>query len=268
MSTTATPDALSPTTARGPSPGRRRRPSQLLRTQARLFLREPVTLLWTLAVPLIILVAIGAAAGGKHEQDLGGLRVIDTYVPTLAVFSLAMLAVNVLPPTLATDRERGILRRLATTPVRPSRLLAVQLVIHAAVAVVSLLAVVAVGRLAFDVALPDPFPAFLVILVLTGASLLAIGVLIAAIAPTVRAANGLGALAFFPLMFFGGLWIPRETMSDTLRHVSDATPVGAAVGALQDVTTGGTWPSVGALGVIAAWGIVVGVLATRHFRWQ
>jgi ABC-2 type transport system permease protein len=266
MSTTATHESLSSAADRGPSSGRRR--TTLLRTQARLFLREPSTLVWSLVVPLVILVAIGAAAGGTHERDLGGLRVIDVYVPTLSVFALAMLAINVLPPSLAGDRERGILRRLATTPVRPGRLLGAQLVIHAVVGVVSLCAVVAVGRLAFDVRLPDPFLGFVLILVLTGASLLAIGVLIAAVAPTTRAANALGALTFFPMMFFGGLWISRETMSDALRHVSDATPVGAAVGALQDVTTGGSWPSLGALGVIAAWGVVAALLANRWFRWQ
>lgn len=264
---TASPHTLAPAAARGPSPGRRG-PSLLLRTQARLFLREPITLLWGIALPVVILVAIGAAAGDHHERDLGGLRVIDTYVPTLAIFSLAILAINALPPALAQDRERGILRRMATTPVRPSRLLAAQLVIHAVVALVSLVAVVLVGRFAFDVRLPDPFGGFVLVLVLTGASLLSIGVLLAAVAPTARAANGLGAMTFFPMMFLGGLWIPRATMSDTLLHISDATPVGAAIGALQDVTTGGSWPSIGALAVIAAWGIVAAFLATRLFRWQ
>jgi ABC-2 type transport system permease protein len=194
--------------------------------------------------------------------------VIDTYVPTLTVFALGMLALNALPPTLAADRERGILRRLATTPVAPSRLLAAQLTIHAAVGVVSLGAVVLLGRLAFGVALPDPLGGFVLTLALTGASLLSVGVLLTAVAPTVRAANALGAMTFFPMMFFGGLWIPRAAMSDTLRHVSDATPVGAAVGALQDVTTGGAWPSAGALLVVAAWGVVAALLATRLFRWQ
>lgn len=265
MATAApTPHVLAPR----PRSAARHRRTLLLRTQARLFLREPMTLAWALALPLIILVAIGLAAGDQHEADLGGLRVIDTYVPTLAVFALGMLALNALPPSLASDRERGVLRRLATTPVRPVRLLVAQLVIHGAVGLVSLCSVVLVGRIAFGVRLPDPFLGFVLILVLTGATLLSIGVLLTAIAPTVRAANALGAMTFFPMMFFGGLWIPRATMSDGLRHVSDATPVGAAVGALQDVTTGGSWPSLGALAVIAAWGVAAAVLATRRFRWQ
>ena len=61
---------------------------------------------------------------------------------------------------------------------------------------------------------------------------------IASVAPTARAANVVGTLAFFPLMFFAGLWVPREAMGDTLRALSDSTPLGAASAALQDAMAG------------------------------
>lgn len=240
----------------------------LFRTQARLFLREPVLLVWTIVVPLIILVAIGAAAGGARQDDLGGLRVIDVYVPTMAVFSLVIVGINALPPNLGNDRERGVLRRLATTPARPSRMVAAQLGVHAIAAAVSSTLIVVVGRVAFDVALPDPFLGFVVVLLLAGAAVLGLGSVIAAVAPSAKAASALGTATFFPLMFLGGLWIPRDTMSSVLVRISDLTPVGAAVGALQDVTTGGSWPSSGALIVMAVWAAAATLLAVRCFRWQ
>ncbi|MGE4426332.1 MAG: ABC transporter permease [Solirubrobacteraceae bacterium] len=252
-------------------PARPRRPwrrTRLLRTQVRLFLREPLAVAWVLGLPVIILLVIGATTGGERQADLGGLRVVDTYVPTLSVLSLAMLAFSALPATLVNDREWGILRRLATTPVGPRRLLTVHLTIYATVAAVSLAAVVVVGRLAFGVPLPDPFIGFVIVLVVAGGSLLSIGVLLAAVAPTGRAAGALGAMTLFPTMFLGGLWLPREAMSDTLRQISDLTPVGAAVGALQDVTTAGAWPSAGALLVMVAWGVAAALPAAYAFRWE
>lgn len=240
----------------------------LLRTELRLFLREPVTLFWGVAFPVILLAIIGAVPSSrKPEADLGGLRFVDVYLPVMLAFVLAMLAINALPSLLAGYRERGVLRRLSTTPVPPSRVLAAQLAIHAGVAVVAIALLLVVGRVAFDVALPQQPLGFLLAVVLAIASVLAVGLLVAAVASGTRVANGIGVLLFFPMMFFAGLWLPRDSMPSGLVHVSDATPLGAAVQALQD-STHGDWPSLLQLGVMAAWAIVLGVAATRLFRWE
>jgi ABC-2 type transport system permease protein len=99
------------------------------------------------------------------------------------------------------------------------------------------------------------------------AALLGLGLLLAALAPSSRAASAISTLLFFPMMFFAGLWAPREAMSPLLRDVSDATPLGAAVGALQSATEG-AWPSALHLLVLAVWAAVCAGLATRLFRWQ
>ncbi len=240
----------------------------LARMEARLFLREPAALFWTLGFPLIILVAVGAVPSSREaSRSLGGARFIDVYVPVLAAFIIAMLALNALPPVLAGYRERGILRRLATTPVSPTRVLGAQLAVQAAAAVVALVLVLAVARIAFDVPLPSEPVGYVIALVFTAAALFGIGLTIAALAPTARVANAAGAVLFFPLMFFAGLWLPRAEMPAGLRHVSDGTPLGAAVGALQDAASG-SWPGALHLAVLAAYGLAFGVLAIRLFRWE
>ena len=83
-----------------------------------------------------------------------------------------------------------------------------------------------------------------------------------------KLAETLGPALWFPLMFFGGLWVPRPQMSDGLRAISDLTPVGSAVGALQDVTTGGVFPDAKLLLVMAVWTVVALVIAVRTFRWE
>jgi hypothetical protein len=87
------------------------------------------------------------------------------------------------------------------------------------------------------------------------------------LAPTGRAAGVIGTMLFFPLMFFAGLWIPRATMPASLREVSDLTPLGAAVQALQD-SLHGSWPHPSALTVLAGYAVVFTVAAARFFRWD
>lgn len=232
----------------------------------RLVRREPLVLAFGLAFPLLLLVVMGLASDGA-DPTLGGVSLIATYVPILIVFNLAMFGISVLPTSLVTNRERGVLRRLATTPLAPWRVLAAQVAVNGAIAVCAVIVVLIVANLAFDVALPGAALGFALTFVLIAAALFAIGLVIASVAPTSRTASVIGTLTWFPLMFFAGLWIPRAAMGDTLRSVSDATPLGAGVGALQQAMAG-TFPDVVHLAVLLAYAAVAAVLATRLFRWE
>jgi ABC-2 type transport system permease protein len=192
---------------------------------------------------------------------------VDVYVPVLIAVALVMLAVNALPTILTSYREKGILRRLSVTPVPPSWVLATQLAINLAVAVLTTILIVGVGRLVFDVRLPRQIIGFVLVFLLAAVALLALGLLIAAIAPNGRIASGIGSILFFPLLFFAGLWLPQAAMPDILRRISDFSPLGAAVQALQD-TMQGYWPHPLALAVMAAYAIVFGVAAVRLFHWE
>ncbi|TMC01479.1 MAG: ABC transporter permease [Chloroflexi bacterium] len=236
--------------------------------ELKLFLREPLAVFFSVLFPALLVAILGNVPSFRTPaRDIGGLRVIDLYVPIAITFVLVMLALNVAPTFLATYRERGVLRRLATTPVRPLTLLAAQMAMGLGTAVFSVLLVLAVGRLAFGVALPRQPVGFALALVLAAAAVFAIGLLLAAVAPSARTAQSLGSVLIFPVMFFAGLWVPRAVMPELLHRVSDFTPLGAGVQALQDAT-GGAWPQPLHLAVMAAYVAVFGLLAARAFRWQ
>jgi ABC-2 type transport system permease protein len=168
---------------------------------------------------------------------------------------------------IAQYRERGILRRLAVTPVRPLTLLIAKLTVWAAAAVLSVALVIAVVRLAFHVPVPVAPGWFIASLVLGIAALFAVGMLVAAVAPNARTATGLGMVLFFPNMFFAGIYFPTEEMSPTLRQIGNFTPLGAAVHALRDSWMG-LDPRLEYLGIMAAWALVGGAVAARFFRWE
>jgi ABC-2 type transport system permease protein len=215
---------------------------------------------------MALLAVMGLASSGP-QSDLGGLRLVVVYEPILIAFVTVAFAIQGLPGVVAGYRERRILRRMATTPVGPVRVVTAQLPVNLAVALAATAGILTVGRLGFGVALPGQPAGFLVTYVLAAIAMLGLGMLIAALAPTGRAAGVIGTMLFFPLMFFAGLWIPRATMPASLREVSDFTPLGAAVQALQD-SLYGSWPHPSALAVLAGYGVVFTVAATRFFRWD
>jgi ABC-2 type transport system permease protein len=81
------------------------------------------------------------------------------------------------------------------------------------------------------------------------------------------AANVIGRLVFFPLMFFAGLWLPRALMPGVLLDISNYTPLGPAVQSIQDSMLTG-FPPVAPLLVLAGYAAVFGFLAKRFFRWE
>ena len=76
-----------------------------------------------------------------------------------------------------------------------------------------------------------------------------------------------GAILFFPMMFFAGLWLPIAAMPAVLQHISHVTPLGAAVQALQDAVQGHL-PHPLQLITLAAYALVFGLVAARLFRWE
>lgn len=240
----------------------------LVVTELRLFLREPAAVITTSILPVAALIVLGCVpAIRRPSQALGGMSYLQAYLPVLMMITLAMLGLAVLPVAVATDRERGILRRLSTTPMSPVRWLTIQMGLYLAVGLLVSAVLMAVGVLAFGVAVAGLVPAFVLTLILVAAALFGIGLLIASVAGTARIANGIGVLVFFPLMFCAGLWLPRAQMPTLLRTISGYTPLGAGVDAVQRCIDG-MWPTVVSLAVMAGYGVVSWLLAVGTFRWQ
>jgi ABC-2 type transport system permease protein len=249
------------------APARGRAWRMLTLTELKLLGRTPAILFWGIGFPVIGLIVVGLIPGtGKPVKSLGDQSVLQTYLPIIITFMIIMTAVNFLPSTLASYRERGVLRRMFTTPVTPQALLTADLAITLGtqIATAALIVILAAG--AFTASIGAPL-AFIVAFVLTAAAACTLGLLVAAVSFTAKAANALGAVLFFVLMFFSGLWLPRAEMPDWLRGISDATLTGSGVQAIQNALAG-HWASGLFFGVLVAWIVVCGALAIRFFRWE
>ena len=154
-------------------------------TEAKLLMREPLALFWGLAFPMVLLAVMGLSTA-----TIGGLPLATVYEPIVIAFISVVFGVQGLPVHVASYREGRILRRLATTPAGPVRVIGAQLAVSLTVVLVATAGVLAVGRLGFAVPLPRQPAGFAVAAVLAATAMLGLGMLIAALAPTARSAAG------------------------------------------------------------------------------
>lgn len=241
--------------------------SKLIAVELKLFLREPVSLFFVFALPLGLMLVFGLPQRGATEGGAGQHAEL-TFLPSLSLaLTIGMLALFTLPMVLGIYRERRVLRRLATTPVNPTLLLVAQVVVNLVMGVAGAV-VCAIGvRFLLDQPAPANVPAFVLAFLLGVACLFAIGLLIAALAPSARAAQSIGPTLFFPLLFLAGAWLPRDQMPTWLGHIADYSPLGATVDTIAAAWSGGTpeWAQLLALALTA---VVGSVLAARYFRWE
>lgn len=241
----------------------------LTKTQSKVFLREPMAVFFGLVFPALLLVVIGTVFPGATDPnpDLGGRSLVDIYAPVSIALGLATVALSLLPATLGGERERGILRRLSTTPVHPRALVTAHLVVQLVVVTLATVAAILIGMLIFGISFPESPGWFVLSYALGAVSLLSVGLLIGAVVPTANSGQAIGMLLYFPLLFFAGVYIPLEVMPAGVRTVSGYTPSGAAVQALSASWVGDV-PQTSSLLVMAAWALVAGSLAVWLFRWD
>jgi ABC-2 type transport system permease protein len=241
--------------------------AKIVLNETRLAWRNPRGLIFGVGLPALMVVIFGELPKDQmHKASLGGLTRFDVEVPVLVSFVIAALALYSLPVPLASYREQGILRRMSVTPARPSWVLAAQLVVNVAFALAGLAIVLAVGT-AFGESAPGSPDGFALAVLLSVAALFAIGLAISALAKTAGSAQAIGAALFLPLMFFAGLWLPRQEMTAWLADVSDYSPLGAVSQATQDAI-GGTFPTAAPLLTLAGYAAAFGFVAARYFRWE
>ncbi|MEV4159042.1 ABC transporter permease [Nonomuraea dietziae] len=223
--------------------------SKLLLVEAKLHLRDGWYLLFAIGLPLLLLQFLGKVAG-------------PAFPALMVMLSALTLSFSVLPGVLAAYREQGVLRRMSTTPVSPLRMLTVQLVINLVVGIVATTLLVAFGP-----GVPRNVTGFVLVFLLGSAALMAMGLVIAAVAPNGKSAPIIGSAAMFPLMFVAGMWVPREYLPEVVRVIGDYSVAGPFAQALS-ATWAGQAPQLPHLLVLAAGLVVFGGLAVRVFRWE
>jgi ABC-2 type transport system permease protein len=235
------------------------------------FWRTPIAAFFTIVFPLSFLVILCSLYGNAVIDEETGLRLAQFTTPVFAVFGVCMACYVSLALALSYARASGVLKRLRGTPLPPSVFISGRIGSAMWVSTIATVVMVGVGVAFYGVQIIwANMPALVLTFAVGMACFSALGLAVAAIAPTPNAAQAFSNASLILLSFISGIfgfaelptWMDRIAGFFPLKHFVD--PAAAGFNPYVDATT----PSWGDLAVMVAWGIVGGVLAWRRFQWE
>jgi len=239
--------------------------AKLAWTEIKLSLREPTVAVFALAFPLILLYLLLLSFGNQPDPDFKGENSVDFYVPAYVAGTIAAMGIIAIPVHLASYRERGVLRRLRASGIAPGSVLIAQVLVASLLVAVATLVMLLLGSASFELSAPESWPIFFAGLVLATASFCALGVALATLLPSARAAQSIGLLLFFGMFFISGGGPPEPILPDGVVFAANALPMSYAVDALQTGWWDGSWHGTGFV-VLLSLMIVSSLVAMRGLR--
>jgi ABC transporter DrrB family efflux protein len=197
-----------------------------------------------------------------------GLKTSWIMVPGLAGLILAFVGTVITSLGVVRERQAGTLEQLAVMPLRPWDVIIGKIIPYFLVAAVDLIAIVAVGKLLFDVPFAGnvgvlAFGSVLFLLVTLG-----MGVLISTVSQNQGQAIQLALMTLLPQILLSGLIFPLDSMAAGVRWISYVLPLTYFVRLSRAVMLKGAgitdlWEP---LGLLALLGVAVLTLAVLRFR--
>lgn len=240
---------------------------KMTQVEAKLFMREPAGVFFTLAFPVMILLLFAGIFGNEPVPGMPGVRSVDVQAPGYATMVIGTVALIGLPVTLASYRQQGILRRMRATPLHPWTILVAQVIVNLVMTILGIALLLAVARFIYGMSLPDAPVSVTLAFIFASLSFFALGFVLAGVLRTVRTAQIVGQVIYFPMLFLSGAILPREMFPDLIKRISDFLPLTYVVNLVQELWLKGTW-NLTALAVLSGLLIVAALVSTRTFRWE
>ena len=239
----------------------------LVGAELRVVTRDTAGLIVPIALPVLVLVMNGVGTSAEIVGP-GEMTAFDRFVLPLALTMIvAVIGIVNMPSFLALYRKSGVLKRLSTTPIEPTQVLAAQVITSAVQAMLGIGIALSAAAVLFGITPPHNPILVAAILMLGGAAMYSLGIVVAALAPTANSAVAIGLTVFLLLGATGGLFGPVTDLPDPVMAVGEVLPFGATVTALGSAWAGTAVDAAGPIGLVAT--VILGIAcAVRLFRWS
>jgi ABC-2 type transport system permease protein len=210
---------------------------------------------------------LAVAPAGERQEIPGGFE--QTIPGILVMFTMLVLLTSG-AITLVVEREQGLLRRLASTPISRGSVVLGKWTARMGLGAVQIAFGMLVGRVVFGMEWGAALPMIAAVLLGWAACSASLAVLLANLARTPAQMAGLGLLTTMVLAALGGCWWPIEVAPAWMQQLQLLLPSGWAMDAMHQLVSFGHGPeaAVPHLAALLISAFVVGALGARTFRYQ
>ncbi len=248
------------------------------RAELRQFARQRESVVFTFALPIILLLLFGQIFHGQIGHT--GVSFRQYFIAGIIASGLMSTTFVSLGVSIAADREDGTLARLAGTPLQPAAYFAGKSILAIGVSLAEVAALLAVGLTLLGLHLPATPERWLTlgwVLLLGSVTCALLGIAAGCVARTTRSSFAVLNLPYLVLSFVSGVYFVFSRLPAGLQHVAAVFPLKWICQGLRSVflpdrmlaaEPARSWEHGRIALVLGAWLAVSLVVCVRTFRWR
>ena len=210
----------------------------MLKTELKLSLRGMDMVIFSICMPIVVLVAIGVIYGNKPAFEGANYTFLEQSFGAITSIAICAGGVMGLPLVVSDYRSKHILKRFKVTPVDPIIILLVQVTIYALYSLVSMISLFLVAKLFFKFNMQGNILNFILGWLLVMISMFSIGIMVGGISKDSKIAGVIASVLYFPMLIFSGATIPYEVMPNIMKKIVDVFPLTQGIKILKSAILG------------------------------
>ena len=210
----------------------------MLKTELKLSLRGMDMVIFSICMPIVVLVAIGVIYGNKPAFEEANYTFLEQSFGAITSIAICAGGVMGLPLVVSDYRSKHILKRFKVTPVNPIVILLVQVTIYALYSLVSMISLFLVAKLFFKFNMQGNILNFILGWLLVMISMFSIGIMVGGISKDSKIAGVIASVLYFPMLIFSGATIPYEVMPNIMKNIVDVFPLTQGIKILKSAILG------------------------------
>lgn len=210
----------------------------MLKTELKLSLRGMDMVIFSICMPIVVLVAIGVIYGNKPAFEGANYTFLEQSFGAITSIAICAGGVMGLPLVVSDYRSKHILKRFKVTPVDPIVILLIEVTIYVLYSLVSMISLFLVAKLFFKFNMQGNILNFILGWLLVMISMFSIGIMVGGISKDSKIAGVIASVLYFPMLIFSGATIPYEVMPNIMKKIVDVFPLTQGIKILKSAILG------------------------------